>query len=118
MSRAEIEANADILIIGGSETTATVLSGAIYFLTTNPDTLEKLTKEVRSSFSSEGEITLLTAAQLRYMGAVLEETLRLYPPTPVAMPRRTPPGGNIVGDQFIPGNVGYPLLHPVDFTMQ
>ncbi len=57
MDLQRLQANTSILIIGGSETTATLLSGVTYFLLTNPSALEQLTREVRSSFSSEGEST-------------------------------------------------------------
>ncbi|KAM5344636.1 hypothetical protein ACJ41O_013171 [Fusarium nematophilum] len=50
----KLEANSSILIMAGSETTATLLSGVTYFLMTNPDTLEKLTDEIRSARHFKG----------------------------------------------------------------
>lgn len=94
-----------MLIIAGSETTATALSGATYLLGKNPDTLAKLTKEVRSAFSSEGEITLSSVQNLKYMLAVLDEALRMFPPVPGTGPRVVHAGGDVICDAFLPENV-------------
>ena len=86
------------MIIAGSETTATLLSGAVFLLATNSSTLEKLTKEVRSSFRKEEDITLLSVQKLPYMLACLNESLRKYPPVANGMPRVAKSGGiNIAG---------------------
>ena len=70
MTLEEIRQNARTLIIAGSETTATVLSGATFLLCTNPQVLSKVADEVRSSFISESEINLLSVQRLKYMLAV------------------------------------------------
>lgn len=64
-------------ILAGSETTATLLSGAIFHLLKNPLTLKKLVDEVRSSYESERHINLVSSAKLHYRQAVLDEALRL-----------------------------------------
>ncbi|KAF5002153.1 hypothetical protein FDECE_10715 [Fusarium decemcellulare] len=96
--------NASILIIGGSETTATLLSGVTYVLLRNPQALDKLTEEVRSTFKAEDEINLTSVNQLTYMIACLNEALRVYPPIPGGLPRVCPKGGATVSGQFIPEN--------------
>jgi len=75
----ELIMNTISLIGPGSETAATVLSGATYYLVKNPAVLKKLVEEVRSSFSSAEDITFLKVSQQEYMLAVLDEALRLYP---------------------------------------
>ncbi|POS82520.1 hypothetical protein EPUL_005833, partial [Erysiphe pulchra] len=77
MTIPEIEANSRILIIAGSETTATLLSGLTYFLLTNREHLEKLTNLIRSTFTSPKEITGLALYQLEYLSAVIDESFRL-----------------------------------------
>ncbi|GAB1313326.1 hypothetical protein MFIFM68171_03536 [Madurella fahalii] len=110
MTFGEIVENANVLIVAGSETTATQLSGTTFHLLTNRDKYDKLVKEIRSSFSSEDEITLLRVNDLVYMNAVLEEGFRMYPPVPAILPRRTPPKGEFIEGYWIPGNtsVGVP----------
>jgi hypothetical protein len=102
--------NASTLIVAGSETTATLLSGAIYLLLANPDKLAKLVKEVRSTFKSDEEITLTSVQSLTYMLACLNESLRCYPPVASGLPRVVPKGGNVVAGQFIPEDVSKPTF--------
>jgi cytochrome P450 len=103
MSKAEIEANAELLIIGGSETTASLLSGATYFLCMNPDTLVRVTAEVRGAFDHDGDIQINSVNKLSYLLAVLDEALRIYPPAPSALPRITLKGDMISGQWVPPG---------------
>ncbi|KAI1389246.1 putative cytochrome P450 monooxygenase [Hypoxylon trugodes] len=102
MSLRQISINASRLIVAGSETTATLLSGTVFFLTTHEDKLAKLAHEVRSSFKSDEEITLSSVGDLTYMLACLDECLRMYPPVAVGFPRVTPKGGGTIAGHFIP----------------
>ncbi|KAH7035828.1 cytochrome P450 [Microdochium trichocladiopsis] len=102
LSMPEIVDNASILIIAGSETTATALSAATYFLGSSPDALHRITEEIRSSFSSEDEINLLSVQRLEFMQAVINETLRLYPPVPTSIPRIIQPGGDSICGRYVP----------------
>jgi cytochrome P450 len=107
MSRDELIGTSGLLIVAGSETTATLLSGVTYYLLKTPHAYARLKEEVRSSFKSAEEITLTSTSRLPYLQACLEEALRLYPPVPLALPRRTRPEGDIIGGVFVPGNVKY-----------
>ena len=101
-----------LIIIAGSETTATLLSGATYYLLRNPDALAKLNREVRSAFSSDDEITFTAVSQLPYLHAVLEESFRVYPPVAAELPRKTRPEGDIINGRFVPGNVSTVAIPP------
>ncbi|OPB41811.1 cytochrome P450 monooxygenase [Trichoderma guizhouense] len=119
----ELLDNASLLIIAGSETTATTLSGVTYLLLTHPEVLQKTTDEVRSSFSNESEIDLLSVQKLNYMMAALQETLRMYPPVPTAIPRKAQPGGDVICGQYVPENTvlgiwQWPMYHNAkNFTL-
>ena len=90
----EIAANCGFLILAGSETTATCMSGTTFFLLKTPNTMQKLVEEVRNAFPSEAEINFVNcSARLPYMTACLNEGLRIYPPGPTGAPRRTPKDG-------------------------
>ena len=58
MPRSEMHANADLLMIAGIKTTATMLSGLTYNLLTNPGSMERLMREIRGSFESADQITI------------------------------------------------------------
>lgn len=103
--------NASVLIVAGSETTATTLSGVTYLLLSNPDKLARLTDEVRNAFQSEEDITMAKASQLDYMLACLEETMRLYPPVPIGMPRIVPKGGRFISGSFVPERTHVAIWH-------
>lgn len=99
-----------LLILAGSETSATLLSGAVYYLLKNPEWLAKLQEELRIAFTKETEITFTSTSQLKIMNAIIQETFRLYPPVAGALPRVTPKGGALVSGIFIPGEttIGIP----------
>ncbi|KAL8694627.1 MAG: hypothetical protein Q9218_000722 [Villophora microphyllina] len=112
MTRDEIKGTTGALIIAGSETTATLLSGATFFLLKNPACLLKAVDEVRNAFAHTSDITFASvAAQLPYLDACLDESLRLYPPVPSTLPRRTGPEGAIINGDLVPPNVSVGV-HP------
>ncbi|POS83321.1 hypothetical protein EPUL_005437 [Erysiphe pulchra] len=102
MTIPEIETNSRILIIAGSETTATLLSGLTYLLLTNREHLEKLTKLIRTTFASSKDITALVLYQLEYLSAIINESLRLYPPVPGPLLRMAKKGGSVICGETIP----------------
>ena len=65
-------------LIAGHETTSGLLSFATYFILKNPETLQKAQAEV----DQFDEITIETLTKLKYIDAVLKETLRLQATAP------------------------------------
>ncbi|KAH7125636.1 cytochrome P450 [Dendryphion nanum] len=122
MTKEEMVSNAGVLVLGGSETTATLLSGTTYLLLKHPDVLKKLNNEVRGAFRHEDEIDLLSINKLDYMLAVLDEAMRVYPPVPNAGNRLVPKGGAMVAGKWVPGGTTvqvqqYAAAHdPANFT--
>ncbi|KAF3395109.1 Isotrichodermin C-15 hydroxylase, partial [Talaromyces pinophilus] len=101
MTLDEIGENSNVIIVAGSETTATLLSGTTFWLLKNPKVYRKLVDEIRSSFTTEEDINFTNVSQLRYLLAVLKEGLRMYPPVPSNLPRKVPKGGAIVNQHWI-----------------
>ncbi|KAI1364145.1 cytochrome P450 [Xylaria arbuscula] len=97
-----LQMNASLIIIAGSDTTSTLLCGTLFFITTNPEVMKKLVHEVRTTFKSDDEITLISVNQLSYMLAVLNEALREYPPVTIGLPRTAPRGGGVVDGNPVP----------------
>lgn len=77
MTEDEISETANVLIMAGSETTASILSGTVFHLCSNPGKYKKLVHEIRSAFKSEDEITLSRINHLEYLIAVFNEGGRL-----------------------------------------
>ncbi|KAL8693924.1 MAG: hypothetical protein Q9218_001338 [Villophora microphyllina] len=102
MSVPEIEATFRTLVVAGSETTATALSGIIIHLLRDEDAYKKLAYEVRSACAHESEISAERVSGLSYLNAVIEEGLRLCPPVALGMPRLVPVGGAEVSGEWLP----------------
>lgn len=109
MTRDEMVSNASLLVLAGSETTATLLSGATYLLLKHPAVMAKLVTEIRTAFKSDDEIDIFTVGKLEYMLAVLDETMRLYPPVASQLNRVTPRGGETVCGNYVAEGVGLTL---------
>lgn len=101
----EMYANANMFMIGGTETTATLLSGLTYYLLKDNRTMSRLTKEVRNTFASDQDITIDKLARLPYLNACVEEGLRMYPPISNGLPRIVPRGGVTIQGKEVPCGV-------------
>lgn len=109
MSRAEIEATSSLLILGGSDTTATLLAGTVYYLLQNPQVKQKLVIEIRDTFADEADIDLTSCNKLPYLLATLEEAMRIYPPVALGSPRIVSAEGAVLGGYHVPPKVRLPL---------
>jgi cytochrome P450 len=101
----ELLPNYSFLMMAGSETTATLLSGCTFYLLRHLHSYKRLASEVRERFSKPTEITLSSLASLSYLHSVITETLRLYPPVPLGMPRVIPAGGATISGRYVPEKV-------------
>ncbi|KAF4986774.1 hypothetical protein FGRMN_10681 [Fusarium graminum] len=109
-----IQANASMLMLGGSETTSTLLCGVTYLLLTHPQSYQQVVQEVRATFRDLEDITLMSVSKLRFMHACISEALRRYPPTAGSQPRYVPKGGANVAGYDIPENSPFEY-HPERF---
>nr|CAD7580955.1 unnamed protein product [Timema californicum] len=70
-----------VFFLAGFETSATTISCCLHELAVNPDIQERLRKEVDTVLIKHGgQITYEALQDLKYMDAVVYETLRKYPP--------------------------------------
>ena len=102
MSLPEVEINSMLIVVAGSESVTTVLTGITNYLLRGPSKLRALVNEVRSTFRSEDDITGASVSGLPYLNAVLHEGLRLCPTIPDGMRRQVPKGGATVAGHFLP----------------
>jgi hypothetical protein len=107
MEHNEIVQNARLLVIAGSETTATALAGTAYLIAMHEDVQRKLAEEVRGIFKSEDEIEWNVVGKLKYMLAVLDESMRVMPPVPGSFPRVVQEEGGVICGRWVPGGVSY-----------
>ncbi|KAJ6131840.1 hypothetical protein N7471_007055, partial [Penicillium samsonianum] len=111
ISAEELEQQASILILAGSETTAVALTSATYLLLQSPEVLTELNKELHANFRDESEIDVLSLNRLRYLQAIIEETLRLFPPITNGFPRQTMAGATVIDGYSVPDGTVVNISH-------
>ncbi|KAL1649145.1 hypothetical protein SLS58_001717 [Diplodia intermedia] len=101
-----IENDSILLILAGSDTAASAITNALFYLTQSPSTLAAL----RAQLASLPDLSLKSLATVRLLDHVVNETLRLKPPAIEGLVRETPAGGIALpdgddGGTRIPGGV-------------
>jgi cytochrome P450 len=105
LTDAEITSNSILIVGGGAETTSTCLSATFYHLCKTPRVVQKLAKEIRSTFSRSEDITIRSVANLPYLKATIDESLRIFPVASYITPRVTPHGGHVIDGDVVPAGV-------------
>ena len=104
MAEDEIEQNAAVLIGAGSDTTAAVVYGTMYLLLANRKIYSRLAKEIRTAFTFKEDICIQGILdKLPYLQAVIDESLRVYPPALIGQIRIVPEKGRDLCGEWIPG---------------
>ena len=94
-----------LLIVAGSDTVAIVLTHIFYYLARDPTQIQKLRKELDPLMQSDEPFNVRMVQDAKHLNGVINEALRLHPPTPSGGFRTTPPQGIMVDGVFIPGGV-------------
>ena len=102
-SRAALDEDSRVVIIAGSETTATTLASALYFMAKLPEEQRKLQAALDREVGDEW--TYEKARGCALLEHVISETMRLHPAVKTGAPRETPPGGVMVDEVFVPGGM-------------
>ncbi|CCO34899.1 Cytochrome P450 52A3 [Rhizoctonia solani AG-1 IB] len=71
------------IMVAGRDTTASTLTFACYMLATNPHVLSKLRAEVLDHVGTSSNPTIENFKEMKYLRAVINEVLRVYPPVPL-----------------------------------
>lgn len=82
---------AQLTVLAGQDTTGTTLSSAVFELLANPDSLAKLRAELIAALPDPHIIpTYSQVESLPYLGAVVQEILRVHPSVVSRLPRVSP----------------------------
>lgn len=105
MSKPEMFSNAGVLMIAGSETTASVLATATFIVLKHPAEGQKLIEDIRQAFKSYDDISLDAVNRMPYLDAFIKESMRYHPAVPAGFPRIVPPGGDIISGHYVAAGV-------------
>lgn len=95
-------------ILGGSDSTASMLRSVVCFLVEHPDALKSVRTELRSKLQDTAGPSLIIPKwhelqSLPFLDACIKESLRLDPPFATALERIVPAGGATICGHFFPG---------------
>ena len=98
--------DARLLIIAGSDTTATTLAFAMYYFAKDPSLLKRLRDDLdQHNVVNDESLDLAGLQHLPYLNGLINEVLRMHPPVPGGMYRDPPPEGIEVNGHFLPPGV-------------
>ncbi|PVH96121.1 putative RNA polymerase II mediator complex component Srb8 [Periconia macrospinosa] len=103
MSLGEIQSTFAVILVAGSETTATTLVGVWYQLVMNPSVQKKLWTDLSRRFKLEEDINVESTKDIPYLDAIINESLRLCYAIPGGLPRVVPEGGDTYVGKYVPG---------------
>jgi cytochrome P450 len=84
---------AGLVIVAGSDTSSMALANAIFYLLTHPTAMDRLRTELDEAADDTDFNTAIESsrlAELKYLQAVLNETMRLAPAVPSGTQRLPP----------------------------
>ena len=73
------------MLFAGTDTTYTVLEWAMTELLRHPKVMKELQKEVRHVAADKSDMSKDDPGKMQYLQAVIKETLRLHPPSPLLL---------------------------------
>lgn len=107
MSDVELRDNLLSLLNAGHETTATAIAWALYWIHQQPEVYEKVLHELQGLDTFDA----MKIAQLPYLTAVCQETLRIYPISLFTFPRITLRSVNLRGYHVASGTYITPCIY-------
>jgi len=101
LSVGEILAECSVMMNAGSDTTTAALTGTIYLLYKHPNVLNKLREELNGAIGSKEVPEYDSVANLPFLRACIEESLRVRPASSMGLPRVVPQGGRTIAGRFV-----------------
>lgn len=96
-SRNDIKALLFDILAAGIDTSATTIEWAMAEMLKNPAVMKKVHKEIESVVGKRGQVKPSDLPSLEYLQCVVKETLRLYPPVPLLLPRESMEACTVAG---------------------
>lgn len=97
------------MVAGGTESSAVTVEWALSELLKRPHIIEKATEELDRVIGQERWIEEKDMPRLPYIEAIMKETMRLHPVTPMLAPRMAREDVNVAGHDIAKGTLA--LIH-------
>lgn len=86
-----------VLIGGGTDTTTNTMEWALSLLLNHPEILKNAQREIDNQVGHGRLMDESDMARLPYLGSIINETLRMYPPAPMLMPHESSDECTVLG---------------------
>ena len=93
--------------MGGSDTVGNAIVWTMTALMKKPLVMKKLQEEIRRLAGKKDMIDKQDIEKLPYLRAVIKESMRLYPPAPLSIPRKTTEKCSVNGYEIEAGTMVY-----------
>jgi cytochrome P450 len=107
MTMRDIYAMATSAVGAGSDTTSCALQGFFYHMAAHPSVRKRVREEIEQAqqdgLCQDRVVSYGDAQKLTLLQACIKETLRIFSPVPMTLPRTAPRGGITIGDRYFPG---------------
>ncbi|EED16181.1 cytochrome P450, putative [Talaromyces stipitatus ATCC 10500] len=108
LSNTQLWVDSNLLIIAGSDTSSTGMAALFFYLTRDPAAYDRVTKEVRSVFTTPEEVSQGPKLNsCTYLRACIQEALRLSPAVSGALWREVLDGGLSIPENGVHVPAGY-----------
>ncbi|KAJ1643115.1 hypothetical protein IWQ61_010564 [Dispira simplex] len=118
LNPAELASESIVQLIGGTDNTAHGLTWVLYAMLSHPSCYQRAVDEILEEFplspnEMPPDVVPFDAIKekLPYLDAVIQETLRVYPPVSIGLLRTIPDQGVTIGGHYIPPGyfIGIPI---------
>ncbi|KAM3327268.1 6,7,8-trihydroxycoumarin synthase [Capsicum chacoense] len=93
------------VFVAGSDPSAAAIVWAMTALIKNPKVMKKVQNEIRETIGDKGTVNEDDIRNMSYFKAVIKETFRLYPPSPLLIPRESMEKSTLEGYKIPPRTI-------------
>ncbi|KZV29726.1 hypothetical protein F511_05820 [Dorcoceras hygrometricum] len=101
------------VFVAGTDTSASLIVWAMTALIKKPEAMKKAQEEVRNVVGNKGTVDEDDIQNLPYLKAIIKEALRMFPPTPLSVPRETIQKCTIDGYEIPEKTMVYVNVHAI-----
>ncbi|ORY67113.1 benzoate 4-monooxygenase cytochrome P450 [Pseudomassariella vexata] len=102
IQRHEIDSGAFNSVAAGFDTVSSALQAFVYYMIRHSNAWQRVRDEIDAAGLKDGVVSYVDTQRLPFLQACIKETLRIFGPVPMGLPRLAPEGGIIFGNREFP----------------